>query len=249
MRRSLVIGNWKMHGSKGSVSELLAGLKAGLDGVVGQVVVCPPYLFIAQAAEALADSAIQWGGQNLSEHADGAFTGDVSASMLAEAGCQFVIVGHSERRLLSAESDEQVAAKFAAAQEAGLTPILCVGESLQQRESGEALDWIEKQLQVVVSGVGIEAFASAVVAYEPVWAIGTGRTASPKQAQQVHAHIRQILAGLSSSVAEGLQILYGGSVKADNAAELFAKEDIDGALVGGASLKVADFTAICRAAV
>ncbi|MEE8057412.1 MAG: triose-phosphate isomerase [Pseudomonadales bacterium] len=250
MRGSLVVANWKMHGCRASVSDLVVGLKAELDDdIQAAVVVCPPYLFISQVADALSGTAIQWGSQNLSEQAEGAYTGEIAAPMLAEAGCQFAIVGHSERRLLYAESDQQVAAKFAAAQGVGLTPILCVGESLQQRNSGEALDWIERQLQAVIDAVGMGAFAEAVVAYEPIWAIGTGKTATPEQAQEVHAHIRQVLAKADPVLAEALQILYGGSVKADNAAQLFAKADIDGALVGGASLNVAEFAAICRAAV
>jgi triosephosphate isomerase len=249
MRRGLVVGNWKMHGSRASVADLLVGLSAELSAFSqADVAVCPPYLFIPQAAAALQSTAVTWGAQNLSEQPEGAYTGEVSASMLAEFGCQYVLVGHSERRALFAESDQLVAEKFKAAQAAGLTPILCVGESLEQREAGETLSWVERQLQAVIDEVGVAALANAVVAYEPVWAIGTGLTASPEQAQEVHAHIRQVIAVVDLSVATGLQLLYGGSVKAENAADLFAKQDIDGALVGGASLQAAEFAAICKAA-
>jgi triosephosphate isomerase len=231
------------------VADLLVGLSAELSAFSqADVAVCPPYLFIPQAAAALQSTAVTWGAQNLSEQPEGAYTGEVSASMLAEFGCQYVLVGHSERRALFAESDQLVAEKFKAAQAAGLTPILCVGESLEQREAGETLSWVERQLQAVIDEVGVAALANAVVAYEPVWAIGTGLTASPEQAQEVHAHIRQVIAVVDLSVATGLQLLYGGSVKAENAADLFAKQDIDGALVGGASLQAAEFAAICKAA-
>ncbi len=239
-----------MHGSKAGVNELVAGIKAELAGEHQlSVAVCPSFVFIPQVADALADTAIQWGAQNLGEHAEGAYTGEVSAVMLAEFGCRYAIVGHSERRSLYAETDQLVAAKFIAAQGAGLIPILCVGESLQQREAGDTLAWIERQLQVVIDAVGIDNFSRAVVAYEPVWAIGTGKTATPEQAQQVHVHIRQVLADANSRIAQNVQILYGGSVKAGNAAELFAKDDIDGALVGGASLVATEFAAICKAAI
>ena len=250
MRRSLVVGNWKMHGSVASVTELLAGLKVELvDFDQASVAVCPPYVFIPQIANSLQGSAIAWGSQNLSEQPEGAFTGEISASMLAEFNCQYAIVGHSERRTLYADSDDVVAAKFIAAQASGITPILCVGESLEQRENGETLAWVEQQLNAVVTAAGIDAFANAVIAYEPIWAIGTGKTATPEQAQEVHAHIRRVIAANNQVVADKIQILYGGSVKADNAAELFANDDIDGALVGGASLKANDFAAICKAAV
>ena len=248
MRRGLVVGNWKMHGSRASVADLIAGLKAEMPAE-NTVVVCPPTLFIPQVAQALAGSVIRYGAQNLSEQAEGAYTGEVSATMLSEQGCQYVIVGHSERRAIFAESDSLVAEKFSAAKTAGMIPILCVGENLEQREAGAALSWIEQQLNAVIAEVGVESLSTAVVAYEPIWAIGTGKTASPVQAQEVHAHIRRVVAKASAEVADKLQIVYGGSVKADNAAELFAEPDIDGALVGGASLKVTDFAAICKAAV
>jgi triosephosphate isomerase (TIM) len=248
MRRSLVVGNWKMHGTKAGVDDLVSGLKN--ERVVAEqtdFVVCPPYLFIPQVAGALAATDIQCGAQNLSDQLEGAYTGEVSASMLAEMGCQYVIVGHSERRALFAETDELIAAKFAAAQSAGLTPVLCVGESLVQREAEQTLVWIEQQLTAVINVVGVAALASAVIAYEPIWAIGTGETATPAQAQRVHAHIRQVVAGFDQQVAQDLSILYGGSVKANNAVELFAEPDIDGALVGGASLQAVEFIAICKA--
>ncbi len=252
MRRNLVVGNWKMHGSSASIDTLLSGLHEQLATVSSDqvgIAVCPPSVFIAPVSKLLAGSMIACGAQNVSDQQEGAYTGEVSATMLADLGCQYVIVGHSERRTLFGESDADIAAKFLAVQSQGLTPILCVGESLAQREAGETLSWIEQQIKAVVAVAGIEAMASSVIAYEPIWAIGTGKTASPEQAQEVHAHIRQVLAATNSSVAQGLQLLYGGSVKADNAAELFGKQDIDGALVGGASLKAEDFAAICVAAI
>ena len=249
MRRSLVVGNWKMMGSRAGVTKLLEELKGYLVASdQASVTICPPYVFLPQVSEDLRESGIRWGSQNLSQYDEGAFTGEVSASMLRDFGCDFTIVGHSERRSLFGEGDADVAAKFVAAQSAGLTPILCVGESLQQRDSGDALEWVKQQIIAVVDVAGVEAFADAVVAYEPIWAIGTGKTATPEQAQQVHAHIRGVIASLHAGVADSLRILYGGSVKADNASELFANPDIDGALVGGASLIAADFAAICRAA-
>ena len=249
MRRSLVVGNWKMHGSLASARDLLSGLKAGVKlAEQADMAVCPPYVHLPLVAEVLAGTGINWGSQNVSEQQEGAYTGEVAPAMLAELDCRFAIVGHSERRSLYGESDQLVANKFVATKAAGLIPILCVGESLEQRESGETLAVIEKQLQAVADIAGDQAFVEAVIAYEPVWAIGTGKTATPEQAQEVHAFIRELVAQHSPENAEGLSILYGGSVKAENAAELFAKEDIDGALVGGASLKAADFAAIYSAA-
>lgn len=249
MRRGLVVGNWKMHGSRASASELVSGIKTQLNAdIQGVAVVCPPSILISPVAEILVDSAVKWGAQNLSDQDEGAYTGEVSGAMLADAGCHYVIVGHSERRSLYGESDTLAAAKFIAALESGLTPILCVGESLQQREAGETLTVVGQQLQTVIDAAGIDAFGRAVIAYEPVWAIGTGKTATPDQAQDVHAYIRQQVAAADAQLAQRIQILYGGSVKADNAQELFARADIDGALVGGASLKVEDFIAICQAA-
>jgi len=246
MRKKLVAGNWKMHGSLAENAALLAALKPALAGI--EAVVCVPFPYLAQAQSELAGSSIAWGAQNLSEHSKGAYTGEVSASMLRDFGCSYVIVGHSERRSLYDESDQQVAAKLVAAQAAGLVPILCVGESLDEREAGVTEQVVARQLDAVISAAGIGALANAIVAYEPVWAIGTGKTASPEQAQAVHAFIRGKIAGLDAAIAAGLVIQYGGSVKAANAAELLAQPDIDGGLIGGASLVADEFVAICRAA-
>ncbi len=248
MRRSLVVGNWKMHGLKASVNDLITDLKQQIPSTCVEVAVCPPFVFLDLVQQGLSNSNIVLGAQTLSEYSQGAFTGEIAADMLVDCGCRFVIIGHSERRTVLGESDQVVAAKFIAAQQAGLTPILCVGESLEQREKGETLSCIEQQLLAVIDVAGVDALQQAVVAYEPIWAIGTGKTASPEQAQEVHAHIRHTVAIKNAAVADSLQILYGGSVKADNAAELFAKKDIDGALVGGAALKAAEFAAICKAA-
>lgn len=250
MRRKLVAGNWKMHGSLADNAALLAGIKAGLGSVSGaDFAVCAPFPYLAQLQAALSGSNIACGAQNLSEHPKGAYTGEVAASMLLDFGCAYVIVGHSERRALYWETDEMVAKKFVAAQAAGLTPILCVGETLAERESNVTEQVVARQLNAVTDAVGVAALAKAVVAYEPVWAIGTGKTASPEQAQAVHAFIRGNIASLDKEVAEALVIQYGGSVKAANAAELFAQPDIDGGLIGGASLMVDEFVAVCRAAI
>jgi len=252
MRRKLIIGNWKMHGSRASIDELLlsvqslVGAASSLAGV--DTVVCPPSVFIPQVAAVLSVGSIACGAQTISEYEHGAYTGEISGSMLAEFDCRYAIVGHSERRSLFVESDAQLVEKFVAAQRAGITPIYCVGESLPQREAGTALGAVSAQLQVLIDRVGIEAFAGTVIAYEPVWAIGTGKTATPEQVRQVHGHIRALFARVSVSVAAGLQIVYGGSVNAVNAAELLGSEDIDGALVGGASLKAQEFAAIITAA-
>jgi triosephosphate isomerase (TIM) len=234
-RTRLVAGNWKMQGSRASISALLDALLEGLRGWKGcECAVCPPLPYLEQVSRRLAGSPLAWGAQNVSEHAAGAYTGEVAAAMLLDFGCRYVIVGHSERRQLYGESDAQVAAKFAAASSAGLTPILCVGETLAEREAGKTEAVVARQLDAVK-------FESGVLAYEPVWAIGTGRTASPEQAQQVHAFLRKRVAG-------GTRIIYGGSVKAQNAAELFRMPDVDGGLIGGASLVAQDFIAIVRAA-
>lgn len=248
MRQRLVVGNWKMNGSRSSIETLLAGIKAGAASVtVTQMAVCPPFVYLAQVAEALQNTQITWGSQNLAkETGAGAFTGEVSAEMLKDFACTYALVGHSERRSLYAENDPVVAAKFAAALQAGLTPILCLGESLQEREAGQTETVIARQLDVVIAETGVDAFAKAVIAYEPVWAIGTGKTASPAQAQAVHAFIRQRVAASAAAIADGLQILYGGSVKPDNATELFAMPDIDGGLIGGAALQAEDFLGICQ---
>ncbi len=236
MRARLVAGNWKMHGSLEANRALLEAIAAGVQGV--ECAVCVPFPYLAQAAERLQGTRIAWGAQNLSEHASGAYTGEVSAAMLKEFGCRYVLVGHSERRQLYGEGDAQVAAKFAAARGAGITPIVCVGETLAEREAGRTQDVVARQLDAVLAQGGI---GDAVVAYEPVWAIGTGRTASPDQAQEVHGFLRRRL-------TEATRILYGGSVKADNAAALFAMPDVDGGLIGGASLKAQEFIAICTEA-
>ncbi|MDM3871296.1 triose-phosphate isomerase [Porticoccus sp. W117] len=245
MRKSLVAGNWKMHGSVQSVERLCAGIVSGA-GSLGDVdvLVCPPSVFIPSALQLMAGSAVAVGGQTVSEQAQGAYTGEIAADMLKGIGCQYVIVGHSERRALYAETNSVVADKFAAAEAVGLTPILCVGETLEQRDQGETLKVVGEQLQAVIHLVGVDKVAAAVVAYEPVWAIGTGVTATPEQAQEVHAAIRQQL----TEAGNGTRILYGGSVKSSNAAEIFAQPDIDGALVGGASLDADEFLKICQQA-
>jgi triosephosphate isomerase len=249
MRARLVAGNWKMHGSLRANATLLEALKAGLKRSEDSgCAVCVPFPYLHQVSAALSGSAIAWGAQNVSEHDAGAYTGEVSGAMLAEFGCRYAIVGHSERRSLYGEDDARVAAKFVAARRAGLTPILCVGETLEQRERGETESVVGRQLDAVVGSAGAAAFAGAVLAYEPVWAIGTGRNATPQQAQDVHAFARSRLAVRDRAVAGNLTILYGGSVKAANAMELFAMPDIDGGLVGGASLVAEDFIAICAAA-
>jgi triosephosphate isomerase len=247
-RQKLVVGNWKMHGTLAGNLALLHALRGGCEGLLAKMGVCVPFPYLAQARAVLQGSLVSWGAQTLSEHALGAYTGEVSAAMLGDFGCRFVLVGHSERRALFGEGNELVAAKFEAALKAGLTPILCVGETLAQREAGVTAEVVAEQLDAVIARSGVAALASAVVAYEPVWAIGTGRTATPDQAQEVHGQIRARIASADANVAAGLQILYGGSVKASNAAELFAKPDIDGGLIGGASLVASDFLAICVAA-
>lgn len=249
MRKPLVAGNWKMNGSRESVKALLDGIKAGVGEVTAaDMAVCAPYVFLADVQQQLDGSAIGWGAQNLSTEAAGAFTGEISADMIKDFGCQYVIVGHSERRALYGESDEVVAHKYEVARNAGLVALLCVGETLEERESGVTEQVVSRQLDAVIDRVGIAALSDGVIAYEPVWAIGTGKTASPEQAQEVHAFIRQKLAGLDAGVADKTRILYGGSMNAGNAAELIGQADIDGGLIGGASLKAEDFLAIGRAA-
>lgn len=248
MRQTLVAGNWKMNGSLASNQQLIEGVLAGVaKGVNAEVAVCPPAIYIPQVAEMLAGSNIAWGGQDLSQEESGAFTGQISASMLIDLKCEYVIVGHSERRTLNGETDELVAEKFVAAQKAGLKPILCVGELLEEREAGDTEAVVARQLDAVIEKAGIGAIGEGVIAYEPVWAIGTGKTATPQQAQDVHAFIRQRLAENDANIAESVQILYGGSVKPDNAAELFSMPDIDGGLIGGASLDANSFLGICSA--
>ncbi len=247
MRKSLVVGNWKMHGSLAGNVALLEAVKAGAAGVRADVALCVPYPYLAQAGTVLSGSKVAWGAQDVSEYESGAYTGEVSAAMLADLGCSCVIVGHSERRSFYGDTDAVVAAKFVAAQKAGLTPILCVGETLAERESGVTTAVVTRQLDAVLAAAGVSALKSAVVAYEPVWAIGTGKTASPQQAQEVHALIRARFAAEDAAIAQTTRILYGGSVKPANAQELFGQTDIDGGLIGGASLVAADFLAICAA--
>ncbi len=248
MRSKLVAGNWKLNGTRDSIQALMQNIVAGMDGLNQvAVAVCPPYVYIPMVETLIANTAIKLGAQDVAEQMQGAFTGEVSAPMLKEFACQYVIVGHSERRALFGEKDADTARKFAAARTQGLIPILCVGESLEEREQGITEQVVACQLDAVIELEGIEALTEAVIAYEPVWAIGTGKTASPEQAQAVHAFIRAKLAVLNSAVAEKVQILYGGSVKGSNAAELFAMPDIDGGLIGGASLDAQEFLAICRA--
>jgi triosephosphate isomerase len=249
MRRPLVAGNWKMNGSQAASGALLDAVVAGTRDVSrADVAVCPPFVYLPLAAQRLSGTSIKWGGQNLSVHESGAYTGEVAGGMLRDFGCTFVIVGHSERRALYGESDDLVAQKFLAAQRSGLVPILCVGETLAERESNQTDAVVARQLDAVLKAAGVAALRNAVVAYEPVWAIGTGRTASPQQAQDAHRFIRGRIAGKDQALADGVRILYGGSVKGSNAKELFAQPDIDGGLIGGASLVADDFLAICLAA-
>jgi triosephosphate isomerase len=249
MRTLLVAGNWKMHGSTAMATELVGGLRAALDGLSGfDVAVFPPAPYLPLVGQLADGSRIEWGGQTLNPNAQGAFTGEVSGAMLRDMGCRFVLVGHSERRSLFGESDDDVADRFVAALDAGLEPVLCLGETQEEREAGNTEAVVGRQLDAVLDRVGIEGLARGLLAYEPVWAIGTGLTATPEQAQAVHAFLRGKLQGLDDIIAGQIRILYGGSVKASNAADLFTREDIDGALVGGASLTVEDFAGICGAA-
>ena len=248
MRKILVAGNWKMNASSTMVEELLDGLLEGTrDGRNVDMAVFPPFPYSAQARTMLDGSGIAWRGQNLNPAEKGAHPGEVSASMLLDFGCRYVLVGHSERRTLYGESDQDVAERFATALAAGLHPVLCVGETLEEREAGQTEAVVARQIDAVLAKSGVAAFAQATVAYEPVWAIGTGVTATPEQAQAVHKFIRDKFADLDAIIAGQLRILYGGSVNGSNAADLFAREDIDGGLVGGASLKADDFLAIYRA--
>ena len=247
MRKTLVAGNWKLNASIADTENLIQGIRAGMGEVSSEVAVCPPYPYLAQAQQLLAGSAVRLGAQNVSDQGNGAYTGEVAADMLKDFGCYYGIIGHSERRAYYAEDDAFIARKFVKLQAQGVVPILCVGETLEEREQGTTESVVATQLDAVIAEAGIAAFADAVIAYEPVWAIGTGKTATREQAQEVHAFIRGRIAGQDQAVAEKVQILYGGSVKPDNAAELFAEPDIDGGLIGGASLKAEDFLGICRA--
>jgi triosephosphate isomerase (TIM) len=247
-RRRIVAGNWKMHGSRAENQLLLEGLLAGSIDEAVRCVVCPPFVYLAEVARLLKNTPIGLGAQNVCAENQGAFTGEVSATMLSDVGCDYVLVGHSERRALYGESDELVARKFAAAQARALTPILCVGELLAERDANQTHAVVGRQLDAVVAVSGVASLAKAIIAYEPVWAIGTGRTASPDQAQDVHAFIRGRVQALDAKIGAGVQVLYGGSVKAANAAELFSMPDVDGGLIGGASLKAEEFLAIWAAA-
>lgn len=237
-----------MNGSSRQNAALVEALKSGLPATGCEVVVCPPYPYLQEVNALLNGTRIGLGAQSVSEHSPGAFTAEVAAEMLVDLGCRYVLVGHSERRTLFGEADAVVAAKFQKAQQHGLVPVLCVGETLAERQAGITDEVVTRQLMAVIERVGVKAFSAAVVAYEPVWAIGTGVTASPEQAQSVHALIRKVVSELDADVAQGLRILYGGSVKPQNAAELFSQADIDGGLIGGAALVADDFLAICQAA-
>ncbi|MGR6660722.1 triose-phosphate isomerase [Avibacterium paragallinarum] len=248
-RRPLVMGNWKLNGSKAFTKELIEGLKAELAGVNGcDVAIAPPVTYLAEAEAALAGSQIALGTQNVDVNVQGAFTGDISTAMLKDFGAKYIIIGHSERRTYHKESDEFIAKKFAALKEAGLVPVLCIGESEAENEAGKTEEVCARQIDAVINALGVEAFNAAVIAYEPIWAIGTGKSATPAQAQAVHAFIRGHIAAKSQAVADQVIIQYGGSVNDANAAELFTQPDIDGALVGGASLKAPAFAVIVKAA-
>lgn len=248
-RRPLVAGNWKLNGSRAANTALISALRAGLPAQSrADVVVCPPYVYLAEVSAAIHDSVIQLGAQNVATEDSGAFTGEIAAGMLRDVGCEFVIIGHSERRAFYGETDLLTAARVSAALRCGLKPILCVGETLGERDAGETLNVVRRQLEAVLAVAGAEAFVEGLVAYEPVWAIGTGRTATPIQAQEVHAEIRATLARCNATIAGAVRVLYGGSVKASNAKDLFAMADIDGGLIGGASLDAAGFLGICKAA-
>ncbi|CAK0761145.1 triose-phosphate isomerase [Gammaproteobacteria bacterium] len=248
MRRSIVAGNWKMNGARAEARRLVAAVLDGLPPAPKtEVILCPPFVLLDEVNGQISRSTVRLGAQNCSAEKQGAFTGEVSVLMLLESGCQYVIVGHSERRTLHGEGDALVAKKFAAARAAGLTPILCVGELLEERESGKTQEVVARQLDAVLDLEGVSGLGQSIIAYEPVWAIGTGRTATPQQAQEVHAFIRSRVAAKDPRIASQISILYGGSVKASNAAELFSMPDIDGGLIGGASLQANEFLAICNA--
>jgi triosephosphate isomerase len=249
MRQPLVAGNWKMHGSRAENAQLVSGLLDLLQpGKRAEIMLCPPFPYLMETARLLKDSGVALGAQSVCAEAQGAFTGEVSAAMLKDVGCSYVLVGHSERRQLYAESDNLVARKFVAAQSQGLVPVLCVGETLEEREGDQTTAVVTRQLEAVLAVSGIQSLARAVIAYEPVWAIGTGRTATPEQAQAVHAMIRAKVTDRDATIGGSVRLLYGGSVKASNAQELFAMPDIDGGLVGGASLKADEFARICAGA-
>ncbi|MDX1459637.1 MAG: triose-phosphate isomerase [Xanthomonadales bacterium] len=247
MRKIMVAGNWKMNGSTASIEALVDGILTGLDEQAPvDVVVFPPFPYLSQVSAALGGSAVGWGAQNLNAQESGAHTGEVSAGMLLDFGCRYVLVGHSERRTVYGESDEDVADRFEAAIRAGLIPVLCVGETREEREAGDTEAVVARQIDAVLQRGGVSLLRTAIIAYEPVWAIGTGLTATPEQAQAVHAFIRHKIGALDDTIAGQIRILYGGSVNGSNAADLFAREDIDGGLVGGASLTAEGFLAICH---
>lgn len=249
MRRPVVAGNWKLNGTRKSALALAQGIMSELNAINNiDVIICPPFLHIAEVQELIQNSQLKLGAQNVSEQASGAFTGEISAEMLKEFDCQYVIVGHSERRTLYNESNNIIGSKFKAVSSIGLTPILCVGETLEQKENNQTKNVIIKQLDSIINSVDINTFNNAIIAYEPIWAIGTGKTATPLQAQEVHQVIRNRFSAIDKELADKLRILYGGSVKASNSNELFSQPDIDGGLIGGASLNSEDFLAICAAA-
>lgn len=244
MRRNLVVGNWKMKINQQSAQKLIGAIIAGLPAEDADIVVCPPYLYIPEVSQCLEGTTIGLGAQNVATHSEGAYTGEIAAVMLNDFNCKYAIVGHSERRANYADTDETVAQRFQQALDADIIPVLAIGELLEEREQGVTFDVVAKQLNAVIDFAGIASFQNAVIAYEPVWAIGTGLTASAEQAQEVHQYIRQLLAGKNQQIAEKIQILYGGSVKPQNAEALFAMPDIDGALVGGDSLNADSFLKI-----
>lgn len=249
MRQPLVAGNWKMNGSRDLVRQMVEAIGPTAEQAQDvEVLICPPFVYLGDAQSQLQGTRVQLGAQNVSQEPKGAHTGEIAAGMLLECGCEYVIVGHSERRAMYHESDERVAEKFAAALDAGLKPILCVGETLEERNAGTTEPVVRRQLEAVLERSGAGAFGTAVIAYEPVWAIGTGHTATPEQAQGVHAFIRQLMGERDQAIADGVRILYGGSVNGENAAELFSQPDVDGGLVGGASLKPDDFRKIIQGA-
>lgn len=244
MRQSLVMGNWKMNGSRSASLALANAIVEGLKGGAQGIAICVPYVYLSDVQDAIKNTALKLGGQNVANQESGAYTGEISASMLKECGCQYALVGHSERRSYYGDTNEIVAARFCQAQKAGIVPVLCIGETLEERESNTTFAVIDKQLNAVINLATIDAFKNAVIAYEPVWAIGTGKTASDQQAQEVHQYIREQIALKSQTVADKIQILYGGSVKPNNAQAIFAMPDIDGGLIGGASLDAESFLTI-----
>jgi triosephosphate isomerase len=248
MRQKMVAGNWKMNGTTNSARDLVSGIKAGLDGPSCEVVVCPPFVYVPTVAAEIAGSSIKLAAQNMCDKDVGAFTGEISGPMLKDIGCEYVILAHSERRAMFGETDEVAARKYAAALNNNLKPIFCIGETLGEREQDITEDVIARQIDAIINAEGVASLANAIIAYEPVWAIGTGKTATPDQAQSVHAFIRRRVANQDAGIAESLRILYGGSMNPGNAADLIAQPDIDGGLIGGASLKADDFLAIINAA-